>query len=83
MKRLHLLPALLLLIGLLCSCATATISTKHGADGKQLECNATYYSVFKDMNTLNMSVCGSKSQASGSSTNTALAGDLLKVLLTP
>ncbi|CAB4211817.1 hypothetical protein UFOVP1419_30 [uncultured Caudovirales phage] len=76
---------ILILILLSCSltaCATATISTKH-TDGKQTECTGTYYSLFKDMNSLNMSVCGSKSQAAGSSVNTALAGDLLKVLLTP
>jgi hypothetical protein len=71
---------LYLMAMLLCSCATATITTKH-VDGKQTECTGTYFSLFKDVSVINLSVCGSKGNSSGSTVNTALAGELFKVLL--
>jgi len=73
----------LLLISLLISsgCASASITTKHGADGKQTDCTAQYMSLFREVDTASMSACGGKGSAAGVKVNNELAGALLKSLL--
>jgi len=71
---------LLLIAASLCSCSTANISTKH-VDGKIVECQASYFSAFKEMDTASMSACGGKGGTAGTKVNTALAGELFKALV--
>lgn len=72
--------SLIMLACMAAGCATATI-TVNRVDGKVSECTGTYFSLFKDISDINMSVCGAKGGAGGSSVNTALAGELFRGLL--
>jgi len=77
-KKIILLTASLLL----CSCAIATVKTDT-TDGKTTRCEASYYSLFKDISESNLSACGAKGKSAGSTVNAALLQDLAKALLTP
>jgi hypothetical protein len=70
--------SLLLITLLFCSgCATATISTAT-PDGKT--CEATYFSIFKDITSPEMNACGAHGSATNSVANTALLEAFLQVL---
>lgn len=73
---------LLIVLLLLCSgCATACITTK-SVDGKVVECSGSYFSIFRDIDALNISACGGRGNSSGSKVNSAMAQELFKALLT-
>lgn len=61
-------------------CAIANINTKT-VDGKVTECSGSYYSMFKDVDSMSLSACGSKGNSTGSKVNTALMQEFLKTLL--
>jgi hypothetical protein len=70
---------LLLIILLLCSgCATATIKTTT-AEGKL--CEATYFSVLKDVGEAGMSACGGKGGAVNSKVNTEMLNAFMSAIL--
>lgn len=69
-----------LALSLLCGCAGGNIITKK-VDGKLTDCQASYYSLFKDVNDINLAACGAKGGAETSKVNTALIEQLLKVLI--
>lgn len=79
MKRIFFLALLTLMLS---ACATANIATK-SVDGKVIECTGGYISILKDTDTLSLAACGSKGNSAGSKSNTALAGELLKLLVAP
>ena len=72
--------SLILLCLFLNGCATASITTK-SVDGKVTECTGSYYSVFRDLDSMSLSACGGKGGSTGSRVNSVMAQELIKVLL--
>jgi len=70
----------IILLSNLFGCASSNITTKH-ADGKLIDCQASYFSLFKDIDGVTMSACGGKGSAAVSKVNTVLLQELFKALM--
>jgi len=69
---------MLLLCLSLSGCAAATIQTET-PEGKK--CVGSYFSLFRDIDEMSLSACGSKGSSTGSKANTVLMQELLKVMI--